>query len=538
MAAFTSSKPRQRLPSVDAGSEKGTRAVHWVLRLLVCVLLIGLEACAQLEPLPERPAVTAIAPARDSPLDHAISSLEDQHAGQSAFRLVIEGPEAFAARAQSARMAARSLDVQTYIWHADLTGMFFAHELIAAADRGVRVRLLLDDLDARAKNSGLAALAAHPNIDVRLFNPFASRAGVLGFLGEGIRSFGRINRRMHNKSWIADNRLAIVGGRNVGDEYFGASDQMNFVDLDFAMIGPVVRDASASFDAYWNSPSAYPMEALDPQAVNEAALQRLRAALRSHSWEAEGSRYATSLRSNDTIRRMMAGDLPIEWSGTYRFIADDPSKITMQEEDAARTQVGAALAPIVRSTETTLVIISPYFVPGEAGSRLLTELASSGKSVHVLTNSLVANDVAAVHGGYSRYRKPLLEGGVRLWELKPVLGSAADASLFGSSGASLHTKALSVNGKTLFVGSYNLDPRSTWLNCEQGVLVESAALASQLEAIFAHQTVGQRAWHVTLEEGALRWSDGSESFDSDPKAGLGRRFQAWLTRVLRLEAQL
>lgn len=512
--------------------------MHWVLRLLACALLIGLQACAQLAPLPERPAESAILPSGDSPLDQATSSLEAERAGQSAFRLVVEGPEAFAARVQSARMAARSLDVQTYIWHADLTGIFIANELIAAADRGVRVRVLLDDLDARAKNAGFGALAAHPNIDVRLFNPFASRAGVLGFLGEGIRSFRRINRRMHNKSWIADNRLAIVGGRNIGDEYFGASDEVNFVDLDFAMIGPVVRDASVSFDAYWNSPSAYPMEALDPKAVNEAALQKLRIALRARSTVAENSRYAVSLRSNDTIRRMMTGDVGIEWSGTYRFIADDPAKVTMEEEDAARSQVGAAIAPVARATERHLVIISPYFVPGKAGSQLLIELARGGKRVDVLTNSLVANDVAAVHGGYSRYRKRLLEGSVQLWELKPVFGSTADASLFGSSGASLHTKALAVDGKTIFVGSYNLDPRSTWLNCEQGVLVESASLANQLAVIFANQTVGRHAWRVTLEEGALRWSDGSESFDSDPQAGLGRRFQAWLTRVLRLEAQL
>jgi len=280
------------------------------------------------------------------------------------------------------------------------------------------------------------------------------------------------------------------------------------------------------------------MEALDPRAVDEAALQKLRTALRARSTEAENSRYAASLRSNDTIRRMILGDVAIEWSGTYRFVADDPAKVTMEEEDAARSQVGAAIAPIARSTETHLVIISPYFVPGKAGSQLLIELARAGKGVHVLTNSLVANDVAAVHGGYSRYRKRLREGGIQLWELKPVFGSVADASLFGSSGASLHTKALSVNGKTIFVGSYNLDPRSTWLNCEQGVLVESATLANQLEAIFANQTLGWRAWRVTLEEGALRWSDDNESFDSDPKAGLGRRFQAWLTRVLRLEAQL
>lgn len=512
--------------------------MHSLSRVPVWLLLGSLAACAQLQPLPELPAELAIPPGEDSPLDQAALRVEAQHPEQSAFRLVIEGPEAFVSRAQSARMATRSLDVQTYIWHADLTGMFFANELIAAADRGVKVRVLLDDLDARAKNAGFAALAAHPNIDVRLFNPFATRAGVLGFIGEGVRSFGRINRRMHNKSWIADNRLAIVGGRNVGDEYFGASDEVNFVDLDFAMIGPVVRDASASFDRYWNSPSAYPMELLDPDAVNDAALQKLRTGLGSHSNEAENSRYAVSLRSDDAIRRMVQGDWPMEWSANYRFISDDPLKITMKQQDAQRTQVGAALAPIARSSQKDLTVISPYFVPGETGSQVFIERAQAGKSVRVLTNSLAANDVAAVHGGYSRYRKPLLKGGVQLWELKPLPGSAAEASLFGSSGASLHTKALSMDGKTLFVGSYNIDPRSTWLNCEQGVLVESATLARQLEAIFSRQITDQRAWRVTLENDALRWTDGDESFDSDPKAGMGRRFQAWLTRVLHLEAQL
>ncbi len=511
------------------------QALTRMLGLVLLACTIG--ACAHLEPRPDIVADFALPISEDTPLDEAFTRAESEHPGHSAFRLLIEGPEAFAVRAQSARMARRSMDVQTYIWHADLTGMFFAHELIEAADRGVRVRLLIDDLDARAKNAGFAALAAHPNIDVRLFNPFASRAGMIGFLSEGARSFGRINRRMHNKSWIADNRIAIVGGRNIGDEYFGASDAMNFVDLDFAMIGPIVRDASATFDAYWNSPSAYPVEVLDAAVVNSAALAKLRTVLASHNQEALNSPYAASLRHHDAIRRMLAGDWPLEWSGQYRFIADDPLKITMTEEDAGRSHVGAAVALMAKDTERSLTIISPYFVTGESGSRVLIELARAGKTVRVLTNSLAATDVAAVHGGYSRYRKPLLEGGVQLWELKP-LAESPDASLFGSSGASLHTKALTADGKTAFVGSYNLDPRSTWLNCEQGVLIESEAIAVQIETIFAQHIANESAWHVTLEGRALRWSDEATSYDADPEAPLGRRFQAWLTRVLRLEAQL
>lgn len=512
--------------------------MHVVARVLILLFIASLTACAQLQARPEIPAEFATPPGEGGPLDRATVESEAKHPAQSGFRLLIEGTEAFAIRAQSARMARRSIDVQTYIWHADLTGMFFAHELVRAADRGVRVRALIDDLDARAKNAGLAALSAHPNIDVRLFNPFASRAGAAGFVSEGIRSFGRINRRMHNKSWIADNRVAIVGGRNIGDEYFGASNEVNFVDLEFAMFGPIVRDASAAFDRYWNSPSAYPIEVLDKESTNEEALRKLRVALVSHAKEAEESPYAVSLRNDDAIRLMIEGYRPVEWSASYLFVSDDPLKVTTQESNGAGSEVAAALAPLARSAEADVTIISPYFVPGESGSQLLIEGAQAGKQVRILTNSLAANDVAAVHGGYSRYRPPLLKAGVHMWELKPLAQGRTKASLFGSSGASLHTKALAVDGSTLFVGSYNIDPRSTWLNCEQGVMVESVVLTKQLEEIFAAQTTPERAWRVTLEEGQMRWSDDKESFDSDPHATWGRRFQAWLTRVLHLDAQL
>jgi len=212
------------------------------------VALVAVGGCAQLPPRPDLPDVTAIAPADGGALDELVAVAEALHPGESAFRLVAEGTEAFVVLMQSARLAARSLDVQTYIWHADLTGTYLAQQLLESADRGVRVRLLLDDLDARAMNDGYAALAAHPQIDVRMFNPWVTRSGTLRKAGESAMSFKRINRRMHNKSWIADNRIAIVGGRNVGDEYFGADKEMNFVDLDLAMLGPVVSAAPAWVD--------------------------------------------------------------------------------------------------------------------------------------------------------------------------------------------------------------------------------------------------------------------------------------------------
>lgn len=509
-----------------------------LFRNLIGLVAASLAACASLPPRADFPFEAAKPPGDSSLLDRAISPAETLHPGQSAFRLVDDGREAFVTRMKSAQTAARSLDVQTYIWHADLTGQYLAQQLIESADRGVHVRLLLDDLDARAKNEGIAALAAHPNIEVRLFNPFASREGALRKAGEGLSNFKKLNHRMHNKSWIADNRLAIVGGRNVGDEYFEASDEKNFVDLDFSMIGPVVRDTSASFDRYWNSKLTYPIETLDPEDVNSSALEKLRARLASQLQDAAASRYAEALRSDDAVQRLVTGSWPMEWSATYAFVADDPLKLTMEKDDARKSEVVAAIGPQLKAAHTRADIISPYFVPGKQGTALLVSLAQEGVQINVLTNSLAANDVAAVHGGYSQYRKPLLAGGVRLWELKPLSGVPVNSSLFGSSGASLHTKAFSVDGRTLFVGSYNLDPRSTWLNCEQGVLVESAVLARQFEAIFESQSSGSNAWRVTLRDDHLSWSDGSTNFDNDPQASAWRKFQAWLARTLNLEAQL
>jgi putative cardiolipin synthase len=508
-------------------------------KALLLALPLVLSACAQLQPRGDLPMelATPLAPESSAPLDRAFMPPEAAHSGQSAFRLLIDGTEAFVVRMQSARMAVRSLDVQTYIWHADLTGKFLAHQLIESADRGVRVRLLVDDMDARAKNAHFAALSAHPHIEVRVFNPFASRNGTLSLISEGARNFKRINRRMHNKTWIADNRLAVVGGRNLGDEYFGASDEVNFVDLDFGMVGPVVRDASASFDRYWNSPSSYPLELLDAEAVDAGALEKLRNYLARHALESAASRYAQALRDDAAIQRLQAGNWPMEWSGNYRFIADDPLKVSMEKRDANRAAVSAVLLPAMREAKSALDVISPYFVPGDKGSTGLVNTARGGSQVRILTNSLAANDVAAVHGGYSRYRKKLLKGGVQLWELKPLAGTP-DKSLFGSSGASLHTKALSIDQKTLFVGSYNVDPRSTWLNCEQGVLVESPMLVAQFRAIFEAQTAGSHAWHVTREAGQLRWTDDQGVTGKEPQTTFAQRMQAWFARTLRIDAQL
>lgn len=511
------------------------RLLPAVASMALATLLAG---CASLEPRPELPPDAAVSIGSGTALDGLIATAEARHPGESGFRLVREGPEAFAIRAHTAAVAGRSLDVQTYIWHDDLTGSYLAARLLDAADRGVKVRLLVDDMDARDKDYVFAALDAHPDIQVRMFNPFESRTGALRFALEALGSFSRINRRMHNKTWIADNRIAIVGGRNLGDEYFGASDEVNFVDLDFAMVGPIVRDASASFDRYWNSPLAYPVGVLAPNAVKPEDLKMLRDRAQARAGEAERSRFAQELRQNDAVRRLVAGDWPMHWAADYRFVADDPLKALGKTEGLGGSQVLAMLGPLLKASTRSVSIISPYFVPGDKGTEFLIGIDQSGSAVRVLTNSLAANDVAMVYGGYSESRRELLEGGVELWELKPSPGDKVQSSFFGSSGASLHTKALTADGKLGFVGSYNLDPRSTSLNCEQGIFVASPQIAAQLEEIFRIDSSGEHAWSVTLQQGDLSWQDGQQVHDSSPGASAGRRFQAWIARVLPINSQL
>lgn len=475
-------------------------------------------------------------PATSGALAQRLAPAEQRHPGQSGFRLVANGTEAYAVRAFSAQSAARSLDIQTYIWHADLTGKLLALQALSAADRGVRVRILVDDLDARAKNNGFAALDAHPNIEVRLSNPMASRSGALSKAGEFGSSFGRLNHRMHNKSWIADNRIALVGGRNLGAEYFDADDGTNFVDLDLLMAGPVVRQVSSNFDRFWNSPSNYPIAQLAPDASTDAALSTLRGVLDRAVAELAGSPYARILREDPRVQDLLDGDTQLHWSSDWTFVSDNPMKARLPL--AERSAVLLTLLPAMLDSRSHLRLISPYFVPGDQGTAALVAGAGRGVDVRILTNSLAANDVAAVHGGYMRYRPELLRGGVQLWELKPVNTTPSRFGQGGSSGSSLHTKALIVDDRQVFVGSYNLDPRSTSLNSEQGVLVSHPALSAELIRPFERQADTRRAWQVTLDDGGLGWSDGGEVSRKEPNASASRRFQAWLMKVLPVESQL
>jgi putative cardiolipin synthase len=515
----------------------------WLVAAGVGLLAFGLLAAFGLRRLPPQDARTyesALAPDDRAWLDRQLAPQLEAHPEQSGFRLVADGVEAFALRALTAQRAERSLDVQTYIWHADTTGVLLIRELLNAADRGVRVRVLLDDLDARSKNFELVAIDAHPNIEVRIFNPFVTREGVAGKIIEGLTSFSRINRRMHNKAWIADNRLAIVGGRNLGDEYFTASDRVNFVDLDFAMIGPVVGETSEAFDRYWNSAAVWPMAALNPTKVAPARAAELRAAAEQRFLRASQSSYVAALASSRPLQVIAMHPDGVRWSSRWQVLADDPMKARLDNHPLASSAVLRGLTAWLRRAQREITLVSAYFVPGELGTELLTRRSRAGNQLSILTNSLAATDVVAVHGGYAKYRRRLIANGAALWELKPdPMQTAAGWQVLGSSEASLHTKAVVIDREHLFVGSFNLDPRSVSLNCEHGVMVGDSALAEQAGVLFERLRAGEHAWRVGLDaEGQLRWSDGHRTESREPGASLSRRVFSHVFGLLPIESQL
>ncbi|MGE0315833.1 MAG: phospholipase D family protein [Lautropia sp.] len=481
------------------------------------MLTLMTAGCALPQPTPERPASQVIdrALTRDTRLGRLLAQRFPDAVSRDSVLALSEPLEAFAARARLARAADRTLDVQYYLWRDDTTGTLMLRELLDAAERGVRVRLLLDDHGAEGLDRIMLDLARHPSISVRLFNPFAVRSPRwVNYLGD----FRRLNHRMHNKAFIADNRVAIVGGRNIGDEYFGAPDEPQFADLDLATVGPVVDEVSADFDRFWASASAYaPRSVLPPReqadgSTLEEALARIR--------NGESARDYLARLADAGPRADLFAD-PARWEqAAVEYLGDPPSKVAGVAPEG--TLIAAQLRRSIGTPRRTLDIVSPYFIPSPAGVARLRALAADGVRVRVLTNSLAATDISAVHAGYAPLRRTLLEAGIALYELRPTPGSpgigegpgAHDERRRGGvtrSAASLHTKIFAVDGRRVYVGSFNLDPRSTWLNTENGVVVDSPALARGIDEAF-DAFIPRRHWRVVLaDDGALEWVEQGEA---------------------------
>jgi putative cardiolipin synthase len=501
----------------------------------VCAGTALLAGCSALPSLENRSTSMTLLDTGATTLGKAISPLVAAHSGKSGVYTLPDARDAFAARVLLARAAERSLDVQYYIWHKDMSGTLLFEALHDAASRGVRVRLLLDDNNTSGLDTTLAALDAHPNIEVRLFNPFVIRKPrAIGY----VTDFPRLNRRMHNKSFTADNQATIIGGRNVGDEYFDATEGVVFVDLDVMAVGPVVNDVSKDFDRYWASGSSYPVDRLLPPA-DPAQIEELKSAASLIERDPAAAAYMNALRNSPFVRELVEGRLALEWAAT-RMVSDDPAKGLGL--DATEAFLPHKLKEIIGEPASEVELVSAYFVPTAAGVDSFVAMAERGVTIRVLTNSLEATDVAPVHAGYAKRRKPLLEAGITLYELRrlsPGTAKNKSAGPMGSSGSSLHSKTFAVDRSRVFIGSFNFDPRSAELNTEMGFVIESSALAQKIEARF-NSSIPANAYEVRLSDaGKLYWierrAEGSVRHDTEPGTSFWQRAGVWFLSMLPIE---
>ncbi len=500
-----------------------------MLRLLAALLFLLLAACAAAPRSFTRPAPGyAPPPSPAGLLAQAEASLQKSNGDKvSAFHLLDRNADGLEWRLALIDSAASSIDLQYYLWYGDDSGLLLMHRTIAAANRGVKVRILIDDLDTILRDAAtpelrdhpFAAIDAHPNIEIRLFNPWNARM-LLGRAVEMVEQLERLNQRMHNKLLVADNRAAIIGGRNLGDEYLGLNGSFNFHDLDVLGIGPVARDASAIFDRFWNSDWVMPVEALQ-EPLTEREVEGLRWQVFGQLQEAEAL-VGTSLDPVDWQENftVLATSMSI---GRSRTFTDTPDR------DAVSHHMPDAIRDLLATAKQELLITNAYIIPDDKFLERLAELVRRGVKVRILTNSLATHDVPAVNSHYKQWREPLLRAGVELYEMRPdaaIRQEIADRAPVASGFMGLHTKAIVVDRERSFIGSMNLDPRSSQINSEMGVVIDSPELAEKLAGIMLRDMSPENSWHVVLSpDGALRWISEDEVLDIQPARDFLQRVQ-------------
>lgn len=507
------------------------------LRLLFLLLPL-LLGCAAIDTRGRAPVLSLPA------AEHGViaSSVDElgMAAGESSFRLLQANADSLLLRLRSAETAVSSIDAMYYIWHNDVSGRLLAAELLRAADRGVRVRVLIDDMSVRHLDLLLAAVDAHPNLEIRIYNPFRTRASRVGNVFEFVLSGFRLNHRMHNKAWIVDGHMVILGGRNIGDEYFGVHEGFNFRDLGVLLSGAAAATASADFDAYWNTAISVEVARLRRQPPPETALARAQDVLAAERVQSLASEPIRGIVKDGDVRQRIESGAGRFFGQRVRVINDPPEKWRLRGPEPVG--VAAEIERMMAGAQREVIVMSPYFVPGRRGARQFAALEQRGVQVRVLTNSLAATDVAAVHGGYARYRRGLLQAGVEIHELKRSAGLPLERSFRGSSRASLHSKAVIVDGRMAYIGSYNLDPRSTWINTESGVVIDDARFAELVRQDYLHALDPEHSFAVTLEGGRIHWSDvyagQARKQTREPTRSWSRRIIALLARVLPVERHL
>lgn len=493
-------------------------------------LLLLVSACSSIQPKDpsEKSTSFQLGYQEDSALAEFFESYGKDPKSETAFYPLNQGNDALLGRIALIESAEKSLDLQYYIYRSDETSQLITWRLYEAAKRGVRVRLLLDDMQKR-NDAGMAELNAHPNIEIRLFNPHQYRDARVFALAS---DFERLNRRMHNKALIADSVSAIVGGRNIGNEYFSFESNVEFGDFDVMLFGEVVTQTADQFDLYWNSIYAVPMEWIVPEA-DKVADRAIQAQVRTLELEEKFSTGPYNFKELDLYEELQQGNLKLYW-GKGEVWFDLPDKIATQE-----SQLIANLGELLENVDSSFVLISPYFVPTESGTKALTDAAKRGIDITIVTNSLASNDVFAVHGWYAKYREDLVKAGIKLWEVKASAKIKSKWSLTGSSRASLHAKLMMIDENKLFVGSMNWDPRSAELNTEMAVVIEQPEYVQKQQTVLPEQ-LKENAYKVVLKDGDITWLDleTGEVFDSEPEASVWRKMGAWFSGILPIEDQL
>jgi cardiolipin synthase C len=546
------SRSWRRLASLEIAQAGGWFFVAIAAALTACSTLPS-DATLPLGAYATRPESVALANPEQTRLGKRIEPRAREYTGMSGFRLISSGVACFRARIEMAALAEKTLDVQYFAIQSDDTGRLFIQSLLDAADRGVRVRILLDDSNAVGRDAEIGALTAHPNIELRVFNPFSYR-GALEFMRavEFALNEKRLTYRMHNKLFVVDNELALTGGRNIGDAYFAASQAMEFGDYDLLIAGPMVRKLSGSFDAFWNSPLAIPLQNLVVFKPTKERLDAYRDLLRAHQAKMEGSTYTRPLSDGGPVANILSGKKPLIWARA-EAIYDSPEKAKVEAGEQAGKLLRDRVERAAQAVRSELLIASPYLVPGDDGMRLLTGLRARDVRVRVLTNSLQSTDAPITFAAYGRYRVPMLEAGIELYEVRPQLGEphipgGGSLKSGSSSPFALHAKVFVFDRRQVFVGSMNFDERSRHLNTELGVLIDSPDLAKKVAERF--EAVAQPANSYVLSLGSpnasgkreLQWrteENGSPVvYDDEPAVDPLRRFKVEALSLLPIDNQL
>ena len=505
-------------------------------------LLLLLGGCASVNFDYPKEESSFVADTADTYLGKRVAAAKPASPGESAFLLQNDGVDALAARVLGSFHAEKTIDVQYYLIKADPFGYLFIEALLEAADRGVRVRVLLDDVFTEGYDEGLAALDDHPNVEIRIWNPVA-RGG--SRFWNGLFDVSRVNRRMHNKTFIVDNQVAIIGGRNIAAEYFAGREDRNFGDLDVITFGPIVTELSIMYDTYWNDRLAVPVEAIINLPDN---VKEIDARLRVQIKEARdllGATHYGQVLLGRVWRLEMDKAGTFEWA-PWQLVYDLPDKSRKGNKLEQDDTIVAPLRRTLEGAQESVVILSPYFVPRKNGMALLRSLAERGVDVTVVTNSLASNNQKLVHAGYAPIRKKLLEAGVKLYEVRPDARpfgvEALDEKQQDGSTGTMHIKAFMVDRRYVFVGSFNFDPRSANINTESGVIIDSPELG-EWGVNRVYESLPRKAYELKLTDNyKLRWhafDDGTEViFDKEPKTTGWERFKVRLWSILPIKGQL